>query len=245
MCRHLAWLGEPLPLADLVLDRPHSLLRQSYLPRHQRHGVVNADGFGAGWYVDGRTEPVRYRRAQPIWGDASFASLAPTISTGCLVAAVRDATPGFASADESSAAPFTHGRWLFSHTGALRDWPRARRELLAGTLDVPEAAAPVDSALLFGVAVSAWTSGATLADGLAACVAAGRSVGDGRMSLLATDGEELAATAYGDPLFCLESATGTVLASEPLDDAAGWRELPGGCSVRVTRDGVDVVPLPT
>lgn len=143
MCRHLAWLGEPVTISSLVLERPHSLQHQSYAPQHQQHGVVNADGFGAGWYVDARPEPVRYRRAQPIWGDPSFASLAPTISSGCLVAAVRDATPGFAASDESSTAPFLHGRWLFSHTGALADWPRARKALLDRTLDVPEAAAPL------------------------------------------------------------------------------------------------------
>jgi glutamine amidotransferase len=66
MCRHLAWLGEPVPLASVMLEAPYSLLRQSYAPRHQEHGVVNADGFGVGWYLPSRTDPVRYRRAQPI-----------------------------------------------------------------------------------------------------------------------------------------------------------------------------------
>ena len=243
MCRHLAWLGERVTLASLVLDPPHSLRRQSYAPRHQQHGVVNADGFGAGWYVDTRVEPVRYRRAQPIWGDVSFASLAPTISSNCLLAAVRDATPGFASSDESSAAPFLHGRWLFSHTGALADWPRARKALLDRSLDVPEAAAPVDSALLFGVAVSCWSAGASLEEGLAEAVAAARAVGGGRLSFLATDGEQLAATSYGDSLFCHESATGVLLASEPLDDDAGWRRLPPPCLVAAGRDGVVIHPL--
>lgn len=243
MCRHLAWLGEPVTLASLVLDRTHSLRHQSYAPRHQQHGVVNADGFGAGWYVGSRAEPVRYRRAQPIWGDASFASLAPTISSGCLLAAVRDATPGFASSDESSAAPFLHGRWLFSHTGALADWPRARRALVDRTLDVPEAAAPVDSALLFGVAVGSWTAGASLGEGLVEAVAAAGTVGGGRLSFLATDGERLAATSSGDPLFCHESETGVLLASEPLDDDAGWRRLPPTCLVEAGRDGVVTRPL--
>lgn len=243
MCRHLAWLGEPVALASPVLDRPHSLRHQSYAPRHQQHGVVNADGFGVGWYVDSRPEPVRYRRAQPIWGDPSFASLAPTITSGCLVAAVRDATPGFAASDESSTAPFLHGRWLFSHTGALADWPRARKTLLDRTLDVPEAAAPVDSALLFGLAVASWTAGASLAEGLAEAVVAGRSVGGGRLSFLAADGERLAATSYGDPLFCHESDRGVVLASEPLDEDPGWRRLPEACLVEAGRDGVLTLPL--
>lgn len=243
MCRHLAWLGEPVSLASPVLERPHSLHRQSYAPRHQEHGTVNADGFGVGWYVDSRAEPVRYRRAQPIWSDASFASLAPTISAGCLLAAVRDATPGFAACDESSSAPFLHGRWMFSHVGALADWPRARQTLLGRTFDVPEAAAPVDSALLFGVAVASWTAGASLGEGLAEAVVAGRSVGGGRLSFLATDGERLAATSYGDPLFCHESERGVLLASEPLDDDAGWRRLPETCLVEADRDGVLTRPL--
>jgi glutamine amidotransferase len=207
--------------------------------------VVNADGFGVGWYVPSRSEPVRYRRAQPMWGDASFASLAPTITAPCVVAAVRDATPGFACADESCAAPFQHGRWLFSHTGALADWPSARKALVERTFDVPEAAAPVDSALLFGVAVAAWSAGASLAEGLAETVAAACSVGGGRLSCVAADGERIAATSYGDPLFCHESDSGVLLASEPLDDDPAWHRLPPTSLVEAGRAGVRVLPLAT
>ncbi len=243
MCRHLAWVGEPVTLASLILEPPHSLLHQSFAPRHQTHGVVNADGFGVGWYVPSRDEPVRYRRAQPIWGDSSFASLAPTISSRCLLGAVRDATPGFAASDESSNAPFTHGSWLFSHVGALADWPRARRQLLERGLATPEAAAPVDSALLFGVAVAAWTAGASLGEGLAETVAAAQAVGGGRLSYLATDGERLAATSFGDPLFCHESPAGALLASEPLDESDGWRRLPPASLVEAGPDGIRTTAL--
>ena len=243
MCRHLVWLGEPVTPASLVLDPPHGLLRQAYAPRHQTHGAVNADGFGAGWYADVRPEPVRYRRAQPVWSDASFASLAPTVASHSVLAAVRDATPGFAASDESCTAPFQQGRWLFSHGGALADWTRARKGLLHRTLETPEASAPVDSALLFGVAVAAWSAGASLGDGLAATVQAGNEVGGGRMSFVATDGETIAATAYGDPLFCLERADGVLLASEPYDDDRAWRRLPERCLATADRSGVTVLPL--
>jgi dimethylhistidine N-methyltransferase len=91
---------------------------------------------------------------------------------------------------------------------------------------VPEAAAPVDSALLFGVAVAAWTGGASLAGGLADAVAAACSVGGGRLSFVAADGRRVAATSYGDPLFCHEPDRGVLLASEPLDDDPAWRRLP-------------------
>ncbi|HEU0128797.1 MAG TPA: ergothioneine biosynthesis protein EgtC, partial [Pseudonocardiaceae bacterium] len=47
MCRHLAYLGPPLDLATLLLDPPHSLLRQTYAPADMRGGgTVNVDGFG-------------------------------------------------------------------------------------------------------------------------------------------------------------------------------------------------------
>src|SRR5690349_8003368 len=89
MCRHLAWLGEPRTVASLVLEPEHGLLRQSYQPRRQSHGLMNADGWGVGLLVPGRPEPVRWRSASPLWSDASFASVAPVLSAGCVLAAVR------------------------------------------------------------------------------------------------------------------------------------------------------------
>ena len=76
MCRHLAYLGEAATLRSLLTDPPHSLQAQAWAPRRQRHGVLNADGFGVGWYADGDPVPARYRRARPIWSDPSFADLA-------------------------------------------------------------------------------------------------------------------------------------------------------------------------
>ncbi|MFD0630937.1 hypothetical protein ACFQ9X_04020 [Catenulispora yoronensis] len=57
MCRHLAYLGPPKSLRELLIDPPHALFRQSWEPRRQAHGVVNADGFGVGWFAAGDPEP--------------------------------------------------------------------------------------------------------------------------------------------------------------------------------------------
>ena len=51
MCRHLAYLGPPASLRSVLIDPPHGLYRQAWAPRRQRHGTVNADGFGVGWYA--------------------------------------------------------------------------------------------------------------------------------------------------------------------------------------------------
>jgi glutamine amidotransferase len=235
VCRHLAYLGEPRTIADLVGGPAHSLVEQSWAPARQRHGTVNVDGFGVGWYVD-RPEPVRYRRAQPIWTDASFASLAPTVATSCAVAAVRSATVG-TSQDEAAAAPFTHGRWLFSHNGRLHDWAAARAALLPRAADVPDTRAGVDSALLFGIAVTAWQAGAALADGLVEAARAGLAHGGGRLTMLASDGVAVAGVVCGEPMHVLRTPAGTTVASEPHDDDPAWRELTDGTVVLVGRDG--------
>ncbi|NUR06440.1 MAG: class II glutamine amidotransferase [Nocardioidaceae bacterium] len=241
MCRHLARLGEPRTLQEVVDAPRYSLMTQSWSPRLQRHGTVNVDGFGAGWYVEGRDEPVRYRRNQPIWTDASFASLAPTIASSCMVAALRSATPGFAH-DESSAAPFTHGRYLFSHNGRLEDYPTARKALWAEASTTRDALAAVDSALLFGLAVASWESGASLPDGLVAAARAVLDHGGGRLTMLAADGVSVAGVVVGEPMHLLETDTGTVVASEPHDDGP-WRELADLTVVHVTAYGTTETAL--
>ena len=90
-----------------VLDPPHALLRQSWAPRRQRHGTVNADGFGVGWYADRRPEPARYRRARPIWTDASLRRRwRRSITRPARARRGPSATAGMPP-DEAAAAPFT------------------------------------------------------------------------------------------------------------------------------------------
>src|ERR671921_1586397 len=123
MCRMVAYLGKTeRPLSSLVLDPQHSLLVQSYAPKEMMNGVVNADGFGVGWYapgVDG--EPAVYRSNAPIWADRSFASIAPRVRASTILAAVRSATPGL-PAEESGVPPFASGPYLFAHNGAIKNF---------------------------------------------------------------------------------------------------------------------------
>jgi glutamine amidotransferase len=126
VCRHLAYLGPPLDLAALLLDPPHSLLRQTYAPVDMRGGgTVNVDGFGAGWYPNGATTPIRYRRAVPMWSDPSFTTLAREVRTSAVLAAVRSATPGLPVMD-TACAPFgCSATTAGSSAGrtAWRGWP--------------------------------------------------------------------------------------------------------------------------
>src|ERR1700689_1124180 len=116
MCRLPGWLGREASVSSLVLDPPHGLRVQSYAPRRQKHGLMNADGWGVGFF-DGAT-PRRWRSAAPLWGDVSFDSIAPARASHCVVAAVRSATVGM-PIEASATAPFTDGRWLLSHNGVV------------------------------------------------------------------------------------------------------------------------------
>ena len=228
MCRHLAWLGRPRSLAALVLEPPSSLLVQSYAPRRQRYGTVNADGWGVGFYVPGHPAPARWRSARPLWTDASFASVAPVIESGCVLAAVRSATVGM-PLEETAAAPFTDGRWLLSHNG------RVDRTVLPPTHD---AESTVDSALL---AALVFARGLGALGGTVRYVAALDPAA--RLNLLVTDGNRLLATTWGDTLSLLTTPDGTALASEPWDDDPAWVDLPDRHLVEVTPDGVSLTPL--
>ena len=250
MCRHLAYLGPPISLCALLLEPEHSLLRQSYAPRHQRHGRVNADGFGAGWYVpDLRVEPARYRKPVPLWSDQTFADLAGTIRSDAVLASVRSASPGL-PVNEACTAPYTRDRWLFAHNGSVADWHGAkgagvvlRRRLSDASLAAIEGA--TDSEVVFGLVMDAITDGAAARD---AMVTALRTVLDvspeSRLNLLLTDGVSVIATAWADTLFIRRDDDSIVLASEPYDDDAGWQSVADRSIVVATRTALDVGAIP-
>ncbi|MER7045111.1 ergothioneine biosynthesis protein EgtC [Streptomyces jumonjinensis] len=268
MCRHIAALGPPLPLGELLIAPEHGLLRQSWAPRRQRHGTVNADGFGVGWYADGDPVPARYRRAGPIWGDLSFADLARVVRSRAVLAAVRDAT--LAGADgEAAAAPFAGGPWLFSHNGAVSGWPGSLAPLVR-TLPADELLsleARSDSALLWALVLRRLRDGDGPGQALADTVREVAEAAPGsRLNFLLTDGETIAATAWGDSLWSLAesvesvesaaasaapvvsgpaAATGLriVVASEPYDDDPRWREAPDRTLLVAGRADVLLSPL--
>jgi gamma-glutamyl hercynylcysteine S-oxide hydrolase len=217
MCRHLGWLGEPCSIASLVLEPPNALLVQSYAPRRQKHGLMNADGWGVGFYDEGVVR--RWRSASPLWGDASFASIAPALRSGCVVAAVRSASVGM-PIESTASAPFTDGQWLLSHNGLVD------RAVLPASAN---AESTNDSALLAALIFDR---------GLDA-------LGDTIVEVAAADpdGSRLLATTWGDTLSVLRRDDGVVLASEPYDDEPGWQEIPDRHLVDVVGDRLELIPL--
>lgn len=226
MCRHLAWLGAPVSVSSLVCDPPHSLLVQSYAPRRQRHGLLNADGWGVGFF-DGAM-PRRWRSASPLWGDASFASVAPALRSHCVLAAVRSASVGM-PIEASAAAPFCDGRWLLSHNGLVN------RSVLPVSVNAESCC---DSAVLASLIFAEGL------DALAEVVCrVGRADPDSRLNILAANGSRLLATTWGETLSVLRRDDGVVLASEPYDDSADWVDIPDRHLVEVTAEQVTLTAL--
>ncbi|QLQ36118.1 ergothioneine biosynthesis protein EgtC [Micromonospora robiginosa] len=247
MCRHLAYLGPPVTLRSLLHDPPYGLLRQSWAPRDMRGGgTINADGFGVGWYPDGG-DPVRYRRAQPMWSDTTLPELAAVTSAPAVLAAVRSATVGM-PLHETAAAPFVEGRWLFSHNGVVRGWPDSLVPLAAGlpVRDLLTLEVPTDSAVLWALVRHRLRAGAPPGEAVADTVARVAAAAPGsRLNLLLTDGTTVAASVAGHALSVRRGPGSVLLASEPSDDDPAWQPVPDGRLVLATAAGLDVRELTT
>lgn len=211
----------------MLLEPPSGLLVQSYAPRRQKHGTVNADGWGVGFF-DASGAQRRWRSAAPLWGDASFASIAPVLTSHCVVAAVRSATIGM-PIESSASAPFSDGTWLLSHNGVVD------RSVLPASRNAESA---VDSAQLAALIFER---------GLAALghtvVEVGEADPNARLNIVAANGSALLATTWGDTLSILRRPDGVVVASEPYDDHPDWQDVPDRHLVEVDSDGVRLTEL--
>jgi gamma-glutamyl hercynylcysteine S-oxide hydrolase len=226
MCRHLGWLGRETSVSSLVLDPPHGLRVQSYAPRKQKHGLLNADGWGVGFFDD--ATPRRWRSAAPLWGDVSFDSVAPALRSHCVVAAVRSATVGM-PIEASATAPFTDGQWLLSHNGVVD------RDMLPSC---SPAESTCDSAILAALIFDRGLD--ALAETI---IEVGADDPNARLNIMAANGSRLLATTWGDTLSILRRDDGLVLASEPYDDHPGWEDVPDRHLVEVTAEHVTFTAL--
>jgi glutamine amidotransferase len=250
MCRHLAYLGPPRSLSSLLYEPPQSLERQSWQPRHQREGAMNADGWGVGWWApDVRAEPARYRTAAPMWTDRSFRSVAEVVHAGAIVAAVRSATPPSPIVPTGN-APFTAGPWVFSLNGFVVGFRGPVGEHLRRAVSEERAVGiegTTDSEVLFSLVLDALDAGAPPAAALAQVTSTVLQHTDGKLNLLLCDGQRAVATTSGNSLFTLHddglAAGGVLVASEPLDDHPGWVRVPDDSVVDATVHGVDATPL--
>jgi predicted glutamine amidotransferase len=148
----MAYSGEPI-LAEELLFRPvHSIIDQSL---HSRLGATttNGDGFGIGWYGEA-VEPAVFKSIDPAWNDQNLREIAGRIRTPLLFAHIRASTG--TPVQRSNCHPFRHGRWLWMHNGAIRNFAQVKRELLMAVDPslFPDIEGSTDSELLFFLALT-------------------------------------------------------------------------------------------
>jgi glutamine amidotransferase len=235
VCRHLAYLGPPVPLDELLFTAPHSLSHQAEVPRHQISGDTNPDGWGVAWYGAPHTAPDWYRTVTPVWDDRAFATRAESLRSGAFLAAARLASPGATLVDTGN-APFVEDTWSFSLNGIVHGFTDGVGDELRARV-VPDRRARIvgdaDTEVLFALVLQHLEVGMPAAEALATVVRDVLAVTTGRLNLLLTDGALVHATRVGNSLF----RRGGVIASEPTDDEPGWVEIPDHRVTVLTPDG--------
>ena len=236
-----------MPVRPIVFGGTHTLVRQSYDAKEMGHGIHNADGYGVGWYHEGR--PVRIREARPIWHDPELEDVLSCVRSTCSLALVRSASPGI-PLDRGEVAPFVFRRWSFGLNGFVRKFHTHAMRPLRSTLP-DELYARIqgtsDTETLFLLAVAEVWRGASPGTALARVAERAGSL-DVRckLNMILTDGRNLAVirTSNFDETNSLYISRrgplapgGTLIASERLDAAAGWRAVPPHSVVEVSAGG--------
>lgn len=238
MCRLVAYLGESVPLDEIVLAPPHSLRQQSFAARELLRGTVCADGFGVGWYAEGDPEPALYRRECPIWADPDLGGVLRVTRSGCMVASVRNATPQVGHVGAAAVQPFAQGRYLFSHNGfvdSFTDRARDLRVLLPDDLYAAHRGGGDSETLFMIVLAHVREAGGDLVEGTAAALAhVARLAPGSALNVVVTDGQVLVASRFraddgeADSLYCARGDGGFLIASEPLADTPSWESVAAG-----------------
>lgn len=159
MCRLLGYVGQSIVLDRLLFKPEHSLIVQSYAPKEMTAGLMNADGFGLGWYHPTRRDlPYTYRNILPVWNDTNLPSLSRYIESRCVVASVRSATPGLA-VNLSNCPPFQRDRQLMVHNGFIENFHRTLYRSLRDRLSnehYQTIQGSTDSEHLFALMMQTW-----------------------------------------------------------------------------------------
>ena len=135
MCRVLAYLGEPLPVRNLLFDPDNSLVTQSHSPQ-MMNTFLNLAGFGLQAWDPGSLrpdDPFTYRATTLPSFDRNLRSLSAKLAPTCLVAHVRGVTYSEeAVVADTNLHPFRFpgARVVLAHNGHLRQFARMRYSLV-------------------------------------------------------------------------------------------------------------------
>lgn len=258
MCRLLAYSGKEVNLHKLIFAPEHSIVKQSFQPKEMRSGVINADGFGLGWYNPQLDEtPAVFKSPMPIWSDLNLPSISRKIMTPRAFVHVRGASAGMAIAQTNS-HPFARDKYLFMHNGVTENFRTVfmrvmRRRLLDEYYAGIEGT--TDSEHIFALFLSNMKRNNGKPGDMEDCLI--DTIGQMRalaqkfnsnvvLNLALTDGETVVVSNYSTfpfvaSLYVAENteafANAVIVCSERLFQDAAWEAVPPNHYVRIRKDG--------
>lgn len=160
MCRVLAYIGPELPLENLLLNPPNSLVNQTLDP--ELHPELQLAGWGfAAWseHLLKPEVPFLYRRPMAAFYDDNVEGIVPSLQVSTMLAHVRAAAynAGAVLADENC-HPYSYKGtpWIVAQNGDLPHWKVLQRELLQHCKDdyLEQMAGTTDTEFLYVLLLS-------------------------------------------------------------------------------------------
>ncbi len=255
MCRLAAYLGQQIPIENIVIRPKHSLLVQSHDALESKI-AVNGDGFGIAWYGDD-PEPGLYRDILPAWADENLTNLCRVVKSRLFLAHVRASTTG--ATNRSNCHPFSYENWAFMHNGQVGDFEtigRPLEALLANEL-YNARKGTTDSELLFllllqfGLANNPKKATEELIRTVTKCALHNNLDPFLRLTCVFSNGEQIYGFRYAtdefSPTLYFANALdngGVALSSEPLDgDTNNWSLIEANSFVEIANKNKQVSPL--
>ncbi len=243
MCRHLAYIGAPRRIGELLFDAPHALREQGEGPREMVVAKDNPDGWGVAWWDPDAREPHHYRTTTRMWDDDGFRDADRNASA--VLGAVRKASPN-TDLDPVNNAPFVAGTRAgavaFSLNGHALHASCAER--VRAAVD-PDAllVGNTDSEMLFAMVRSRIATGADPATAVATVhhvIDPGPEV---YVNLLLVTTNLIVATTWQHSLYVDRAGDHTTVASEPLDTRPEWTRVPDASLLVASPTELTITPL--
>jgi len=139
MCRILAYVGEELPVASLLLEPENSLINQTLDP--ELHPLMQLAGWGFGAWSERLLKPEKpflYRRPVAAFYDDNVVNVIPSLQASTLLAHVRaDHYDTEVVLADENCHPYSYDKtpWIMAHNGNLPNWRLLQKKLLAHCKD--------------------------------------------------------------------------------------------------------------
>jgi glutamine amidotransferase len=128
MCRLAAYTGPDIRLDHFLLKPTHGLMEQSWAPREMENALLNADGYGFGWFpVD--PPPAVYINPNPIWTDVNLAALSRSLASRQWLAVVRSATIKM-PVNHANTMPYADDNFVYTHNGFIENFAETLRPVI-------------------------------------------------------------------------------------------------------------------